>query len=128
MMASRFGSRLSHPSLAASPTIGSPAPPPANSAWAPCRMMKCRCAGRPPSRRKWQKLQDYRRKGIVGPEDAYIIAVSGVQLGVIAMDHGISRLPLAAETVFPVGPLAVILNMETHRIEGSRVSERFPDS
>jgi type I restriction enzyme S subunit len=74
---------------------------------------------------KWQKLQDYQRKGIVGPEHAYVIAISGVQLGVIPMDHGISRLPLAVETVFPVGPLAVILNTETHRIEGSRVSERF---
>ena len=74
---------------------------------------------------KWQKLQDYQRKGIVGPEDAYVIAISGVQLGAIPIDHGISRLPLAVETVFPVGPLAVILNTETHRIEGSRVSERF---
>jgi hypothetical protein len=74
---------------------------------------------------KWQKLQEYQRKGIVGPKDAYVIAISGVQLGTIPMDHGISRLPLAVETVFPVGPLAVILNRETHRIEGSRVSERF---
>jgi hypothetical protein len=74
---------------------------------------------------KWRKLQDYQQKGIVGPGDAYVIAISGVQLGSIPMDHGISRLPLAVETVFPVGPLAVILNTETHRIEGSRVSERF---
>jgi type I restriction enzyme S subunit len=74
---------------------------------------------------KWEKLQDYQRKGIVGPHDAYVIGISGVQLGSIPMDHGISRLPLVVETVFPVGPLAVILNRETHRIEGSRISERF---
>jgi len=74
---------------------------------------------------KWQKLQGYQNKGIVGPGDGYVIAISGVQLGSIPMDHGISRLPLAVETVFPVGPLAVVLNTETHRIEGSRVSERF---
>ena len=49
-------------------------------------------------------------KGIVGPGDVYVIAISGVQYGSIPMDHGISRLPLAAETVFPVG---------------LRVSERF---
>lgn len=72
-----------------------------------------------------QKLQEYRRKGIVAPEDTYVIAISGVQLGSIAMDHGISTLPLAVETVFPVGPRAVLLNRETHRIEGSRISERF---
>jgi hypothetical protein len=74
---------------------------------------------------KWQKLQEYQRKGIVGADDAYVIAISGVQLSSIPMDHGISRLPLAVETVFPVGALAVILNMETRRIEGSRISERF---
>lgn len=74
---------------------------------------------------KWERLQDYQCKGIVRPEDAYVIAISGVQLGSIRDDHGISRLPLAVETVFPVGPLAVILNKETHRIEGSHVSERF---
>lgn len=74
---------------------------------------------------KWQKLQEYHEKGIVGPDDAYVIAISGVQLGSIPMDHGISRLPLAVETVFPVGPLAVILNTETNRIEGLRISERF---
>jgi type I restriction enzyme S subunit len=74
---------------------------------------------------KWLKLQEYQKKGIVGSDDAYVIAISGVQLGRIPMDHGISRLPLAVETVFPVGPLAVIVNAETHRMEGSRVSERF---
>jgi hypothetical protein len=31
-----------------------------------------------------------------------MIAISGVQLGSIPMDHGISRLPPAVETVFPV--------------------------
>lgn len=74
---------------------------------------------------KWRKLLDYQQKGIVGPGDGYVIAISGVQLSSIPMDHGISRLPLAVETVFPVGPLAVVLNVDTHRIEGSRVSERF---
>ena len=64
-------------------------------------------------------------QGLRWASDAYVIAISGVQLGAIPMDHGISRLPLAVETVFPVGPLAVILNTETRRIEGSRVSERF---
>ncbi len=64
-------------------------------------------------------------KGIVGPDDVYVIAISGVQLGPIPMDHGISHLPLTVETVFPIGPLALVLNKETHRIQGSRVTERF---
>jgi hypothetical protein len=52
---------------------------------------------------KWQKLQDYERKRIIRPGDAYVIAISGVQLGSIPMDHGISRLPLVVKTVLPVG-------------------------
>jgi hypothetical protein len=44
---------------------------------------------------KSDKLNDYQRKGIVGEAEAYVIAIHGGQLGVLPIDHGISRYPLA---------------------------------
>lgn len=47
----------------------------------------------------------YLQKGIVGPEDSYVIAVNGRQLrGAFAALNGISQLPFAVEAVFAVGP------------------------
>jgi hypothetical protein len=76
---------------------------------------------------KWQKLQEHQRKGIVGPDDAYVIAISGVQLGSIgsiSMDYGISGLPLAVETVFPVGPLSGFGGNETAEFISTSLSRR----
>lgn len=72
-------------------------------------------------RRRWitavdekaKKLKKYRAKGIVGGNDAYIIAVNGCQLGALPVDHGISGLPYAVEAVYPVGPLAIPIEKAT---------------
>jgi hypothetical protein len=74
---------------------------------------------------KSTKLDEYIRKGIVSKNDAYVIAINGCQLGTIPLDHGISRFPLALETVFPVGPLAMQIDQDTGRIQNSVVTERF---
>jgi type I restriction enzyme S subunit len=74
---------------------------------------------------KWNKLNRYRRKGIVCEDDAYVIAIHGGQLGVMPLDHGISSLPLAVETVFPVGPLRVPIDPKTGRPGKWETSPRF---
>jgi type I restriction enzyme S subunit len=74
---------------------------------------------------KWDKLNDYRRKGIVSEEDAYVIAIHGGQLGAMPLDHGISQYPLAVEIVFPIGPLAIPVDSKTGKIGKSVISERF---
>jgi hypothetical protein len=66
-------------------------------------------------RRRWitaikaksDKLAGYRAKGIVGDNDAYVIAVNGCQLGAFPIHHGVSQLPYAVEAVYPAGPIAV---------------------
>jgi type I restriction enzyme S subunit len=74
---------------------------------------------------KWKKLHHYRAMGIVKPGDAYVIAVNGCQLSVFPETRGISQMPFGVEAVFPVGPLAYRLNVATHKIEGSFISERY---
>ena len=51
----------------------------------------------------------YLKSGLVGSNDAYVIAVNGCQLrsGPSPALHGISQLPFAVEAVFPVGPYQV---------------------
>ena len=57
----------------------------------------------------------YLDKGVVGPGDPYVIAVSSCRLSWLESDcHvGISQLPFAVEAVFPVGPIEVVINRET---------------
>jgi hypothetical protein len=74
---------------------------------------------------KWEKLTAYRRKKIVEEGDAYVIAIHGAQLGAMPLDHGISQYPLALETVFPIGPLAIPVDRETGKFGKSVTSERF---
>jgi hypothetical protein len=50
----------------------------------------------------------YVSRGIVGNEDAYVIAIDPCQLTANRpLDEGVSRLPIALEAVFPLGPIAV---------------------
>jgi type I restriction enzyme S subunit len=60
----------------------------------------------------------YLHSGLVGPDDAYIIAVNGCQLrnGPFSTLHGISQFPFAAEAVFPIGPLRVTLDRELGKV------------
>jgi hypothetical protein len=62
---------------------------------------------------KRKKLDIYRKKGIVGPNDAYVIAVNGCQLGSLAVDRGVSQAPYALEAVYPAGPISVPVNKTT---------------
>ena len=72
-------------------------------------------------RRRWiaaikakaDKLAGYRAKGIVGGDDAYIIAVNGCQLGALPIHHGVLQLPYAVEAVYPAGPIAVPVDKKT---------------
>lgn len=101
-------------------------PPPPNSSscgWVPHDEIALRWTAA--FKTKWDKLCDYQRKGIVGEDDAYVIAISGAQLSSISFDHGASRFPLAVEIVFPIGPLAIPVNVETGKIGQAIPSERF---
>jgi hypothetical protein len=62
----------------------------------------------------------YLTKGIVGPEDCYVIAVNGRQLrGVFAALTGISQFPFAVEAAFAVGPLQIQIDCTTLKSVGS---------
>ncbi|MGY3396466.1 hypothetical protein ACVWW6_009057 [Bradyrhizobium sp. USDA 3311] len=74
---------------------------------------------------KAEKLARYRKDGIVKDGEAYVIAIGGAQLGMMPLDHGISRLPYVVEAVLPVGPLAFAVDHDTGKIGDGHVSERF---
>lgn len=58
----------------------------------------------------------YLGKGIVGPNDAYVIAVNGRQFrGVFPALYGISQLPFAAEAVFAIGPMQIHIDRASLR-------------
>ena len=74
---------------------------------------------------KARKFKKYIEDGIVNENDACVIAINGVQLGLISNDHGISQLPLPLETVFPVGPLSVAIDVTSRTVSGTKTSTRF---
>ncbi|MFZ5759665.1 MAG: hypothetical protein ACOY32_08570 [Thermodesulfobacteriota bacterium] len=57
----------------------------------------------------------YLQSGIVGPNDAYVIAINGCQLrnGPFSALSGISQFPVAAEAVFPIGPYQLTISKDT---------------
>ena len=63
----------------------------------------------------------YRAKGVVGLDDAYVIAVNGRLLRgpAFASITGISQFPFAVEAVFAVGPYAIHIDRETLKTVGS---------
>jgi type I restriction enzyme S subunit len=74
---------------------------------------------------KWKKLAKYRKKGIVGPLDAYVVAINGCQLSRFPDSRGITQMPFGVEAVFPVGPLVYRVDGDTGRIRDGSISERF---
>jgi hypothetical protein len=60
-------------------------------------------------------VRGYLERGIVEPDDAYIIAVNGCQLrhGPFPALLGISQFPFAAEAVFAIGPYQIRIDRET---------------
>lgn len=73
---------------------------------------------------KSKKGTDYRGKNVVGPEEAYVIAIDGCQLGKIPLAHGISRLPYVVEATFAMGPLAFVYDSDTGRFKGTSQTVR----
>jgi hypothetical protein len=68
----------------------------------------------------------YRQKGIVADGDCYVIAVNSCQLSAFPKRNGISGLPFAVETVFPVGPWAFPVLAEQGRLgDPFRTVRRF---
>jgi hypothetical protein len=57
----------------------------------------------------------YLDKGIVATDDTYVIAVNGRLLRGphFATINGISQFPFAVEAAFAVGPIAVVINLDT---------------
>jgi type I restriction enzyme S subunit len=60
----------------------------------------------------------YLQTGIVGPSDAYVIAVNSCQLrnGPFPELFGISQFPFAAEAVFPIGPVQLTISQENQNV------------
>lgn len=67
-----------------------------------------------------QGSRGYLQSGIVGPTDAYVIAVNACRLrsGPFSSLMGISQFPFAVEAVFPVGPHQIRLAKETLDVVG----------
>lgn len=62
----------------------------------------------------------YLAKGVVGPEDSYVIAVNGRRLrGPFTALKGISQFPFAVEAAFAVGPLQIRIDRDTLKAVGS---------
>jgi type I restriction enzyme S subunit len=74
---------------------------------------------------KWNKLLEYRAKGIVAPNDAYVIAINGCQLGWVPFGRRISQKPLGVEVAFPIGPIAFRVDPRTGQFGDAYISERF---
>lgn len=69
----------------------------------------------------------YLQSGIVGPHEAYVIAVNACRLrhGPFSSFEGISQYPVAVEAVFPVGPLEIRFDSATLDVVGSGNGVRF---
>jgi hypothetical protein len=70
------------------------------------------------------KFERYVRNGTIPATDPTVIAINGSRLADwSADDNGVSRMPLAVEATFPVGPIAVPISRDG-RIDGE--ARRFP--
>lgn len=74
---------------------------------------------------KARKFKKYIETGLIRETEACVIAINGVQLGLISIDHGISQLPLVLETVFPIGPISVSIDVQSRTVSGTKTSTRF---
>jgi type I restriction enzyme S subunit len=62
---------------------------------------------------KRQKFQRYVENRTIPPTDPTVIAINGCRLADwSADDNGVSRMPLAVEATFPVGPIAVPISRD----------------
>lgn len=67
---------------------------------------------------KKTQLTERIAKGIIGPDDAYVIAVNGCMLSFWrdGHSHGITGWPFIVEAVLPIGPLAVPFDRNENRV------------
>jgi len=72
-----------------------------------------------------QRSCGYLKKGIVSPDDSYVIAVNGRQLrGTSASLYGLSQFPFAVEAAFAVGPYQFNIDKESLTVVGSNYQHR----
>lgn len=71
------------------------------------------------------RIKGYRRRGIVGNDDIYIIALNSGQLGLFPSEDGVSQMPLAVEATLGVGPLQVTVDTETKEFSEPHHTARF---
>ena len=62
---------------------------------------------------KAQSIARYVKKGVIGPEDTRIIAISASRFGVYVAEH---PLPLIMTTLFPIGDAYVTIDPETGHV------------
>ena len=74
---------------------------------------------------KWKKGIEYRRKGVIKPKEAYVIAIDGSQLGWFPLANGSSQKPYIVEAAFAMGPLAFKIDNESGRFDGTTYTVRF---
>lgn len=72
---------------------------------------------------KQKKLTRYIEKGVVKPEDVYIIAINSILLGRDGFT-GISQAPNCIEATFAVGPIQININRETSEVRSAEPSYR----
>jgi hypothetical protein len=65
---------------------------------------------------KRDKLAEYQKKGVVRPEDSFVIAVNGGQLGRMPLNEGISQMPYALEAVYPAGPITLEIDQASGKV------------
>ncbi len=72
------------------------------------------------------RLEGYIAKGIVGPTDAYVIAINGCQLHDCGFSgvNGISTFPFAVEIAFAIGPQQIHIDTETFNQVGRGYQHR----
>jgi len=73
---------------------------------------------------KYVKYLQYRRKGIVQKDDAYVIAVNKSGLAYRWASAAID-LPLFLKAIYPIGELEVLMDIGTRKIVGAQNRPRF---
>jgi len=71
---------------------------------------------------KIKKREEYIKKGVIDPSDAFVIAING---GGIKMNLFENKLPAIVKSVYPVGNFAVTIDKKTRKIVKESYQTRF---
>lgn len=74
---------------------------------------------------KRAKHEEHISKKLADPALPFVIAINSCRLGWAPEENGISQWPYAVEATFPIGPLAVPIDPETHEMGEAFQSLRF---